>query len=117
MGHELPICGRDAMSASPPIALQNSKMWVRKNSAIFPSKWIFGDTMPCNELTKEAGWKSDCLCAPYMVFERTRQRPWNTLHTPQKRVLQHNPLDSDPIAASHYMTLRANNDGFALRKI
>jgi hypothetical protein len=23
--------------------------------AICPSKWIFGDTMPCNELTKAAG--------------------------------------------------------------
>jgi hypothetical protein len=46
------------------IVLQNSKMKVRENLAIFPSQWIFGNTMPCNELAKEAGWKSDCLSAP-----------------------------------------------------
>jgi hypothetical protein len=46
------------------IVLQNSKMKVRENFAIFPSQWIFGNTMPCNELAKEAGWKSDCLSAP-----------------------------------------------------
>ena len=28
---------------------------------------------------------------PYIVFERTHQRPWKNLHAPQKRVLQHNP--------------------------
>jgi hypothetical protein len=90
LGQKRPICCGRAMSALPPIVLQNSKMRVRENFAIFPSKWIFGNTMPCNELTKEAGWKSDCLSAPYMVFERTHQRPWKNLHTPQKRVLQHN---------------------------
>ena len=42
------------------IVLQNTKMRVGENFAIFPSKWIFGNTMPCSELTKEAGWKSDC---------------------------------------------------------
>jgi len=45
--------------------LQNSKMRVRENFAIFPSKWIFGNTLPCDELTKEAGWKSDCLSDPH----------------------------------------------------
>jgi hypothetical protein len=42
------------------IVLQNSKMKVREDLAIFQSQWIFGNTMPCNELTNEAGWKSDC---------------------------------------------------------
>jgi hypothetical protein len=56
------------MSALPPIVLQNSKMRVRENFAIFPSKWIFGNTIPCNKLTKEAGWKSDYLSDPLHGF-------------------------------------------------
>jgi hypothetical protein len=42
-------------SAMRGIVLQNSKMKMRENLAIFPSQWLFGNTMPCNELTKEAG--------------------------------------------------------------
>jgi len=43
-------------------------MGVRKNLAIFQSKWIFGDTMPCNELIKAAGWKTDYSCDPLHSF-------------------------------------------------
>jgi len=105
LGHLLPRRSQAGVSDLSSIVLQNSKMRVRENFAIFPSKWIFGDTMPCNELTKEAGWKSDCLSARYMVFERMHQRPWKTLHTPPKRVLQHNPPVSDRIAALWRATL------------
>jgi hypothetical protein len=72
------------------IVLQNSKMRRQENSAINRPKWVFADSMPCTELTKAAGWKTDCLCDPYIVFRRAHQRPWENLHAPQRRVLQHN---------------------------
>jgi hypothetical protein len=60
-------------------------MRVRENFAIFPSQWIFGNTMPCNEFTKEAGWKSDCLSAPRHGFRANAPAPLEKFaHTPEK---------------------------------
>jgi hypothetical protein len=42
----------------PKPMLQNSKMRGRQNSAARPSGRVFGDPIPCKELTKAAGWKS-----------------------------------------------------------
>jgi hypothetical protein len=50
-------------------------MSVREDFAIFPSKWIFGNTMPRNEHTKEAGWKSGCLSDPLHGFRANAPAP------------------------------------------
>jgi hypothetical protein len=56
-----------------------------ENSAIFPSKWIFGNTMPCNEPTKAPGWKSDCSCDPLRDFRANAPAPLEKFaRTPKK---------------------------------
>src|ERR1700730_1657550 len=89
------------MSAIALIVLQNSKMRVRENCAICPSKWIFGDTMPSDELTKAAGWKSDCSCDTLHSFRAHTPAPLEKFaRTPKKS----------------FATQSANNDRFALRE-
>src|SRR5580700_7655822 len=67
------------------IVLQNSKMTVRENFAIRPSKWIFGDTAPCNDLTKAAGWKSDYSCDPLHTFRANAPVPLEKIWTHPKK--------------------------------
>jgi hypothetical protein len=74
-GPKLPRWRTPAAAAFGGILLQNSKMRGRENFEICPSKWIFGDTMPCDELTKAAGWKSDCSRDPLHNFRTNAPAP------------------------------------------
>jgi hypothetical protein len=98
------------VSALPLIVLQNSKMTVRENFAIRPSKWIFGDTAPCNDLTKAAGWKSDYSCDPLHTFRANAPVPLEKIWThPKKSFATQSgvkPTPQDPAAAAANDPLR-----------
>jgi hypothetical protein len=92
LSHKRPNVVIDFESASPLIVLQKSKMRVRENFAIFPSQWIFGNTMPRNELTKEAGWKSGCLSDPLHGFRANAPAPLEKFaHIPEKSFATQSP--------------------------
>jgi hypothetical protein len=68
-----------------PIVLQNSKITCPKNFAARPSDQVFADPMPCNALTKVAGWKSDQSCDPSHDFRVNAPAPLeNFVRTPKK---------------------------------
>jgi hypothetical protein len=104
------------------IVLQNSKMTVRENFAIRPSKWIFGDTAPCNDLTKAAGWKSDYSCDPLHTFRANAPVPLEKIWThPKKsfatqsgehrsRALLVGAAESDPERSSQRLSICAAID-------
>jgi hypothetical protein len=74
-----------AMSAITRIVLQNSKMTCQQKFAARPSDRVFSDQMPCNELTKVAGWKSDQSCDPSHDFRVSAPAPLETfVRTPKK---------------------------------
>jgi hypothetical protein len=79
LGHQRRFGDVRVVSAYPPIAtksrtswhfgfgsivLQNSKMRCRQNFAARSSERVFADQMPCNELRKAVGWKTDQSCDP-----------------------------------------------------
>jgi hypothetical protein len=64
-----------AASAVTLIVLQNSQMRCRQNFAARPSERVLGDPMPCKELTKAVGWKSDQSCDPPHNFRVSAPAP------------------------------------------
>jgi hypothetical protein len=113
-GPQLPRWRTVGAAALWGIVLQSSKMRGLRNFAICPSRWIFGDAMPCNELTKTAGWKSDCSCDPLHSFRANAPAPLEKFaHTPKKSFATQSPRKG-PFAAlprndavGHKRTLRA----------
>jgi hypothetical protein len=74
-------------------------MTVRENFAIRPSKWIFGDTAPCNDLTKAAGWKSDYSCDPLHTFRANAPVPLEKIWTHPKKSFATQSANGDHRAA------------------